>query len=42
MVAQVDAADTTRDDVVGYITGTKTLTGAPVVDTSVIATGGAQ
>jgi D-xylose transport system ATP-binding protein len=42
MVAQVDAANTTRDDVVGYITGTKTLTGAPVIDTSVIATGGAQ
>jgi D-xylose transport system ATP-binding protein len=42
MVAQVDAEKTTRDDVVGYITGTKTMTGAPVVDTSAIATGGAQ
>jgi D-xylose transport system ATP-binding protein len=28
MVAAVDAKDTTSDDVVGYITGTKTLTGA--------------
>ena len=28
MVASIEAKDTTSDDVVGYITGTKTLTGA--------------
>ncbi len=38
MVAQVRADQTTRDDVVGYITGTRTLTGAPVLTTDTIAT----
>ena len=41
MVAQISAADTTRDDVVGYITGTKTQTGAPLIETATIETGGA-
>ncbi|HET8928256.1 MAG TPA: ATP-binding cassette domain-containing protein [Microbacterium sp.] len=40
MVAQVAAADTTRDDVVGYITGTKTQ-GVPLIETANIKTGGA-
>jgi D-xylose transport system ATP-binding protein len=40
MVAQVAAADTTRDDVVGYITGTKTQ-GVPLIETANIETGGA-
>ena len=30
MVAEIDVADTTRDDVVGYITGTKTLGGVNI------------
>jgi D-xylose transport system ATP-binding protein len=29
MVASVNAADTNNDDVVGYITGSKTYAGAP-------------
>ncbi len=41
MVAQINVADTTRDDVVGYITGTKTL-GVELIGTSTIATGDAQ
>jgi len=41
MVAQLDTKDTNRDDVVGYITGTKTQTGAAHIDTSTIGTGGA-
>ncbi|QEW03707.1 ATP-binding cassette domain-containing protein [Microbacterium lushaniae] len=40
LVAQVRAQDTTRDDVVGYITGTKTLTGAPLLTTDTIPTEG--
>ena len=41
MVAQIAVKDTTRDDVVGYITGTKTLGGVEHIGTSTIATGGA-
>ncbi|MFE5407875.1 ATP-binding cassette domain-containing protein [Microbacterium sp. NPDC056569] len=37
MVAQIDAKDTTRDDVVGYITGTKTLGGVEIIGTNTIA-----
>ncbi|MDQ2699410.1 MAG: ATP-binding cassette domain-containing protein [Actinomycetota bacterium] len=40
MVAQLAAADTTRDDVVGFITGTKTQ-GVPLIETANIETGGA-
>jgi len=40
MVAQLDTKDTNRDDVVGYITGTKTQ-GVEIVGTSTIETGGA-
>lgn len=40
LVAQVSARDTTRDDVVGYITGTRTLTGAPVLSTDTLPTTG--
>ncbi|MGP3536344.1 ATP-binding cassette domain-containing protein [Microbacterium sp. RD1] len=40
LVAQLPAKETTRDDVVGYITGTKTLTGAPLLTTDTIATSG--
>jgi len=29
MVAQLDAKETTYDDVIGYITGTKTFEGTP-------------
>ena len=39
LVAQIRVQDTTRDDVVGYITGTKTM-GAELVDSSTIATEG--
>jgi len=42
LVAQLDIADTTRDDVVGYITGTKTPPGFIVQETSTITTGGAE
>lgn len=42
MVAQIDVADTTRDDVVGYITGTKTLGGVEIIGTTNIPTGGAE
>ena len=38
MVAQIPVSETTRDDVVGYITGTKTLGGVSIVDTSTIRT----
>ncbi|MFE7844345.1 ATP-binding cassette domain-containing protein [Microbacterium sp. NPDC057407] len=38
MVAQIETSQTTRDDVVGYITGTKTLGGVSIVDTSTIRT----
>ncbi|WP_125131533.1 ATP-binding cassette domain-containing protein [Microbacterium sp. 10M-3C3] len=38
MVAQLKAAETTRDDVVGYITGTRTQTGAPLLTTDTIIT----
>ena len=41
MVAQINVADTTRDDVVGYITGTKTM-GVELIGTTNIATGGAE
>ena len=34
-------ADTTRDDVVGYITGTKTM-GVELIGTTNISTGGAE
>jgi D-xylose transport system ATP-binding protein len=40
MVAELDTKDTNRDDVVGYITGTKTQ-GVEIVGTSTIETGGA-
>jgi D-xylose transport system ATP-binding protein len=40
MVAQIPTAETTRDDVVGYITGTKTPKGVTIVDTSTILTEG--
>ena len=43
MVAQIPTSETTRDDVVGYITGTKTLGGVNIVDTSTLRTeGGAE
>ena len=38
MVAQIPTSETTRDDVVGYITGTKTLGGVSIVDTSTLRT----
>ncbi|MEN2740204.1 ATP-binding cassette domain-containing protein [Microbacterium sp. X-17] len=38
MVAQIDADQTTRDDIVGYITGTKVQEGVKIMDTSTIAT----
>ena len=38
MVAQIPVSETTRDDVVGYITGTKTLGGVSIVDTSTLRT----
>jgi D-xylose transport system ATP-binding protein len=38
MVAQIDASQTTRDDIVGYITGTKVQEGVKIMDTSTIAT----
>jgi D-xylose transport system ATP-binding protein len=41
MVAQINVADTTRDDVVGYITGTKTM-GVELIGTTTIGTGGAE
>ncbi|WP_396655271.1 ATP-binding cassette domain-containing protein [Microbacterium sp.] len=41
MVAQLPAAETTRDDVVGYITGTKTQ-GVELLETADIKTGGAE
>ncbi len=42
MVAQIDVAHTTRDDVVGYITGTKTLGGVEHIGTTNLPTGGAE
>ena len=39
MVAQIPTSQTTRDDVVGYITGTKTL-GVQIVSTETIRTEG--
>ncbi|GAA1967538.1 ATP-binding cassette domain-containing protein [Microbacterium deminutum] len=41
MVAQIKTDETTRDDVVGYITGTKTLGGVQHMGTTTIVTGGA-
>ncbi|GEP46898.1 sugar ABC transporter ATP-binding protein [Microbacterium saccharophilum] len=40
MVAQVPTAETDRDEIVGYITGTKTPPGVELVGTSTIPTGG--
>ncbi|GAA3914522.1 ATP-binding cassette domain-containing protein [Microbacterium invictum] len=40
MVAQVAKDDTTRDDIVGYITGTKVPEGVDLIGTSNIPTGG--
>ncbi|MFJ6652974.1 ATP-binding cassette domain-containing protein [Microbacterium sp. NPDC091313] len=40
MVAQLKAKETTRDDVVGYITGTRTQSGAPLLTTDTISTSG--
>jgi D-xylose transport system ATP-binding protein len=42
MVAQIKTKDTTRDDVVGYITGTKTLGGVQHMGTTTIVTGAAE
>jgi len=43
MVAQIPTSSTTRDDVVGYITGTKAPAGVSILDTSTVRTeGGAQ
>lgn len=42
LVAQVQTKDTTRDDVVGYITGTKTLGGIQHQGTATIVTEGAE
>jgi D-xylose transport system ATP-binding protein len=38
MVAQLDASETTRDDVVGYITGTKAQEGVTIMDSTTIRT----
>ena len=40
MVAQVATTETTRDDIVGYITGTKVPPGVQLVGTSTIPVGG--
>jgi D-xylose transport system ATP-binding protein len=40
MVAQVPTAETDRDEIVGYITGTKTPPGVELVGTHTIPTGG--
>jgi len=40
MVAQVRTAETTRDEIVGYITGTKVPAGVDLIGTSTIAIGG--
>jgi D-xylose transport system ATP-binding protein len=40
MVAQIPTSQTTRDDVVGYITGTKTPQGVTILDTSTVRTEG--
>lgn len=40
MVAQIPTAETTRDDIVAYITGTRQPTGVTIVDTTGIATEG--
>ena len=40
MVAQIPTSETTRDDVVGYITGTKTPAGVDILDTSTLRTEG--
>ena len=43
MVAQIPTSSTTRDDVVGYITGTKAPAGVTILDTSTVRTeGGAE
>lgn len=43
MVAQIPTSETTRDDVVGYITGTKAPAGVSILDTSTVRTeGGAE
>ncbi len=43
LVAQVRTSETSRDDVVGYITGTKTLGGVEILNTSTVRTeGGAE
>ena len=39
LVAQVPTSETTRDDVIAYITGSKTLTGEPILTTDTIAIG---
>ena len=39
LVAQINVEDTNRDDVVGYITGTKTM-GVELIGTSTIDTNG--
>ena len=41
MVVQIPTSETTRDDVVGYITGTKT-NGVEIIDTTTLSTGGAE
>jgi D-xylose transport system ATP-binding protein len=38
MVAQLPTAETTRDDIVGYITGTKTPNGVEIINTSTLLT----
>ncbi len=40
MVAQVPTSETTRDDIVGYITGTKVPAGVELIGTSTIKIGG--
>lgn len=40
MVAQIPTTETTRDEVVGYITGTKTLGDVEIINTSTIRTEG--
>jgi D-xylose transport system ATP-binding protein len=43
MVAQIPTSETTRDDVVGYITGTKTLGDVEIINTATLRTeGGAE
>ncbi|WP_449281837.1 ATP-binding cassette domain-containing protein [Leucobacter sp.] len=42
MVAQIPTGETSRDDVVGYITGTKTLGGVEIISTEAIDLGGSR